>query len=260
MSLRTWLADDTFAIFLFHGVIREHRHPIRNYTHKHLDVATFTAVLDDLAAQGTAVGLPEIFAARAGGHSLPPRAFALTFDDGFANNAEIAAPLLRARGLPATFYVTTSFVDTDGASWTDIIEAAVEAVPIVRLQLPACGASGVFRTAEEKIWLLDRIRTFVKAHREVDPYGFARDIRRQLGSTTSPSDPALDRKMSWDQVRALDGDPLFTIGGHGHTHRILEYLDDGELRSELDASLATLAKQLGRPVQHYSYPEGLPHC
>jgi peptidoglycan/xylan/chitin deacetylase (PgdA/CDA1 family) len=108
--------------------------------------------------------------------------------------------------------------------------------------------------------LLDAIRAFVKTQPTVDPYTYARDVRAQLGVTESPSDPDLDAKLSWDQVRELDRDPLFTVGGHGHTHRILEYLDDDALARELDTSLALLDKHLGRRVPHYSYPEGLAHC
>lgn len=254
------LAEDTYAIFLLHGVIPAPRPGLRNYTSKHITADRFGAVLDGLLARGAPVSLPDIVRAETGGAPLPPRAFAVTFDDGFENNASVAAPILRERGVPAAFYVTTSFVGADGCSWIDLIEQAVEAVGSFELELPFTGPPARYETREEKIALLDGIRRFVKSEPTVDAYELAANVRSQLAIGSLEPDPDLDRKLDWDQVRRLDGEDLFTVGGHGHTHRILEFLDDRELSDEVERSLATLTAELGSPVEHYSYPEGLANC
>jgi len=254
------LSDGSFAIFLFHGVIREQIHPVRNYTRKHLPLARFKSVLQELRAAGAPVSIPDIVDASRGRRTLPPRAFAVTFDDGFENNFSVAAPALREAGVPATFYVTSGFVDHNSASWIDDIEEAVEKTDSVTLKLPFPLPRDSFRRPEEKRDLLEAIRKHVKGDPRIDPYSTAREIRRQLGAGSFVPDPGLDQKLSWDQVRELSRDPLFTFGGHGHTHRILSYLDPGRLEEEVTLSMDLLRRATGSAVLHYSYPEGLAHC
>ena len=56
---------------------------------------------------------------------LPPAAAAITFDDGYRDNLEIAAPILKRRGLPATLFVASGFID-GGIMFNDmVIEASV---------------------------------------------------------------------------------------------------------------------------------------
>jgi peptidoglycan/xylan/chitin deacetylase (PgdA/CDA1 family) len=255
------LSDDTIVIFLFHGVIQSLHHEIRNYTRKHISVERFEEVLDALAVSGTPVSMPELVAATLQQRALPPRAFVVTFDDGFANNYAIAAPILERRRMPATFYVTSGFVEHNGSSWTDLIEHAFEGQPEVAVAWGnGEGTAPVpYRTYDDKRQALDEIRAFVKRHREIDPYTFASSIRQQLGVVANPDDAELDRKMSWSQVRELSEHGLFTVGGHGHTHRILEFLPQADLEREVAESLDLLRRHVGR-VTHYSYPEGLAHC
>jgi peptidoglycan/xylan/chitin deacetylase (PgdA/CDA1 family) len=51
------------------------------------------------------------FVKEAGGCEPPAGLAALTFDDGMRNNHEVALPILREYGIPATVYVTIGFID-----------------------------------------------------------------------------------------------------------------------------------------------------
>lgn len=256
----SYLGNNSFAIFLFHGVIAEQRHQIRNYNGKHLLLDRFVEVLEDLHESGTAISMQQVADATLSGKALPSRAFAVTFDDGFENNYLLAAPALRKLGIPATFYITTNFIESNGSSWIDAIELVVEYSGELRVDLPLLGLEGVYSSVEEKIKLLDNIRRIVKSKPDIDPYEFADDFCRNVKSSDPHLDAELDQKMAWQQVIELDRDPLFTIGGHGHTHRILEFLNDSDLQQEIAISLEILAGHLGHEVTHYSYPEGLVNC
>jgi len=168
--------------------------------------------------------------------------------------------VLHALGIPATFYITTGFVEFNTLSWIDMIEYAVEKRDKFSLVTPFDGLKRIYETYEQKIELLDQIRWFVKKDPHIDPYEFAYDVCKQLGIEMFEPDPDLDQKMNWEQIRELSKNPLFTIGGHSHTHRILAYLDQSELEYEITTSLEKLRTCICGPVKHYSYPEGLAHC
>ena len=60
---------------------------------------------------------------------LPSRSVAVTFDDGYADNARIALPILREERVPATFFIATAYLD-GGRMWNDtVIEAVRRLVP-----------------------------------------------------------------------------------------------------------------------------------
>ncbi len=50
---------------------------------------------------------------------LPDRPIAITFDDGYADNLIHALPIIENLRVPATVFVTTSFLDVSGEVWSD---------------------------------------------------------------------------------------------------------------------------------------------
>ena len=65
---------------------------------------------------------------------LPARALAITFDDGYADNHEVALPILLKHGLPATFFIATGFLD-GGRMWNDTVIESLRHCKAARLDL-----------------------------------------------------------------------------------------------------------------------------
>lgn len=251
-------AGDGVSVLLFHGVIAAPRAGIRNYTGKHIALDAFVRILSDLLERGgTPVSLNRARRWLAGGDDIPPGAFCVTFDDGFENNASVAAPALAELGIPATFYVTTDFVENGTGSWTDMLECCVEATARASVVAPGLGHRPL-DTPARRIALLDELRALLKSDPARDPYEYAQALAELLGVPAALDDPALDRKLSWDQIRALHADDRFDVGAHGKTHRVLAFLSPDELVRELSVSLSIMRERLGGPVDHLSYPEGTP--
>ncbi|SRR6266480_1588928 len=256
----TLLQRDALVIFLFHGVIPEQLHKVRNYTKKHLQKEEFEIALRNLRVYGNVLSITEIVDILTREERFPEYGYAITFDDGFENNLTVAAPVLRRYETPATFYVCSSFVDQNRMSWTDQIENVFEQVDAVKLSMPELGPPSTLESVEDKIGMLDRIRAHVKNNPTVDPYEFAAAVTRSLGSIACSRDRWLDQKLNWGQVTDLAQDPLFEVGAHGHSHKILSYLPDDELKFEITESVGQVSRAVGHRVQHFSYPEGLANC
>jgi peptidoglycan/xylan/chitin deacetylase (PgdA/CDA1 family) len=256
------LTPNDLAIFLFHGVVESSDSPVRNYTKKHLERDFFEKLIAALKSEGNALSLDQVIEHHSNHTPYPPRAFAITFDDGFENNYSIAAPVLRKFGVPATFYVSTHLVEHNSMSWIDRIEFGIEKVQSGEIKPPWLGG-GVwsFSSSADKIKFLTYLRKHVKADPAIDTDTLVTDIFAQLGlEEVRSSHHPLDQKLSWDQVKALHEDPLFRVGGHSHNHVNLAFLKPAEMENEIDLSLSLLKAKAGITARHYSYPEGLEHC
>ncbi|HVM69218.1 MAG TPA: polysaccharide deacetylase family protein, partial [Gaiellaceae bacterium] len=72
----------------------------------------------------TVVSLEEVLDARRRGTAMPPRPALLTFDDGWADNAQHALPVLEAKRTPAVIFVSGDAVGKDAPFWREGLRAA----------------------------------------------------------------------------------------------------------------------------------------
>ena len=120
------LCEDTFVIFLFHGVIKDGNTGIRNYSRKHLLAEEFEILIKKLKVKGNPISMEDIMRHHDNGRELPKYSYAINFDDGFENNYSVAAPILEKYLTPAAFYISTNLVDKNLMTWIDQIEYCFE--------------------------------------------------------------------------------------------------------------------------------------
>ncbi len=86
----------------------------------------FAAHLDFLSRHFQVIGVDDLLGCLDAGADFPERAALITFDDGYRDNLEQAAPILAERGLPATLFLTTGPTDGGPALYWDRVAWVVE--------------------------------------------------------------------------------------------------------------------------------------
>jgi len=118
----------------------------------------------------------------------------------------------------------------------------------------------VFSSVGERIALLDAIRVRAKVDPSIDRAALVACTFQQCGVDEAMTwDDALDRKLSWAQVRALAAQDGFIVGGHTHSHAMLSFCTPADREREIAMSVRLLRECAGVVARHYAYPEGLAH-
>ncbi len=191
-------------------------------------------------------------AARLRDGTLPPRAACVTFDDGYADNDTVALPILLKRGVPATFFVATAFLD-GGRMFNDIVIETVRAARRGMLDARPAGLDMVpISTLEERrravASLLEALKYLPQEERQQRV-----DALCAAAAVELPS----DLMMTSEQVRHLQGCGM-EVGAHTVSHPILTNLGPERAVIEIRDSKQRLEAITGAPVTLFAYPNGKP--
>src|SRR5262249_36026175 len=257
--LRTWAERNTVIILTYHRVAEtwdrtlDYSQPGMVVTDptferqiailtKHFEVVPLGALLPDAASRT---------------RRARPRCV-LTFDDGWRDNYDLAFPILRRHGLPATVFLATDFIGSDRAFWhteliylftrTELPRALGQVLPLqgypnpVRHELTRLAQRGTLGAHDVDL-LIETVKALCDEdviEQLIDSLSQAAGLRRPLFR---------DRKffLDWDQVRAM-AMAGFEIGSHGCSHRILTRLSSETATDELIRSKAEIERRIGTTV------------
>lgn len=176
------------------------------------------------------------------GRKLDPRLVSLTIDDGRRNCYEFLFPVLKEFGMPATFFVVSSFIQGEDWIWTDKVIWLSEQVNLAEELVPG-KLDGLFRS-------LNRVRPEERNAR-------IEALAKRMGVTLPRTAPAKYRPCSWSELREMADSGLMEIGSHTVTHPILSSVTDEESWDELTRSRAQIEEGIGRTVNCFCYPNGM---
>jgi peptidoglycan/xylan/chitin deacetylase (PgdA/CDA1 family) len=185
---------------------------------------------------------------------LPERAVAMTFDDGYLDTLEEAAPMLERMGVPATIFATTRWLEEYGEYWWDTLERTLlnrETPSDLSLVVAGQPMRFVTSTIEARRAAHDTLHARL-VHAGLDER--SRVMSQIVGWSGSIAERR--RPMVADELRQLGRVPGISIGAHGVNHLALPDQPSSTQVVELLESASTLSRVLDRPVDMFAFPYG----
>ncbi len=208
--------------------------------------------LTSLRRFASVMPLADAVARLAEGRPLPPRAVAITFDDGYRDNLTTAVPMLERLGLPATFFLVPGLLSNETIPWWESFSWAVRAGTAPRVDWDGDSWELTDEAARRRAnhQLQGRLKRLDRATRDAA----VAELTEQLAPTgTAPS--AQDLFLDWDESAELLRRG-FDVGSHTCAHAILSGESAGEQKRDLADSRRLLAERLAVGVDLLAYPNG----
>lgn len=182
---------------------------------------------------------------------LPPRAVCITFDDGYRSTHDLALPVLREFGFPATVFITTGHIGSSNM-WNDRILESLRALDAGHLDLrdAGLGTYQVGSLAERR----EAVATLTERAKYLAP-----ELRHELVERLDllAGTRQTNLMLSDDMIRSMTHHDM-EIGAHTISHPILAKLSDESAFFEIAESKRQLEAITGKPVRYFAYPNGKP--
>jgi peptidoglycan/xylan/chitin deacetylase (PgdA/CDA1 family) len=219
-----------------------------------LPVEVFARQVKYLASHYQVLDLAELVRCIRNQDPIPRNAVALTFDDGYRDNFELAFPILKQLGLPMTLFLTTGFLNRQELLWNDKVCFALKHTRERQVELSVDGGRlyGLvteeqrLRAACELLWYLRHI-PHEERTRIVD------ELMVLLGIQSF--DYLWESMLTWIQVRTMYQHGI-RFGSHTVTHPVLTRLPLAQAREEIVTSKLVIQNELDAEVELFAFPVG----
>jgi peptidoglycan/xylan/chitin deacetylase (PgdA/CDA1 family) len=212
--------------------------------HRFRDRAELARQCEHICTHYTPVSMGQVAEWLLAAGGWPENALAITVDDGYRDFYQVAYPVFREHGIPATVYLVTDFLDRRLWLWVD------------RVRWAYLNSERVQGGREER---LRAARTAIETAKRMANHERLAWIERvpdQLAVRIPEEAPVEYEGLRWDEVREAAANAI-EFGAHTRSHPILSTLSgERELTDEIAGSKRRIEEELGRPVEHFCYPNG----
>lgn len=218
----------------YHVVSNKQLPHINNYEYR--NEKQFASELDLILKYFKPVSLEELYA-----NPKQRNIFHLTFDDGLRENAEVIAPILLKKGIPATFFINSGFVDNKELfhrykaslilnEFKNNPDSEAESL----LKQSGLNIQNILTASFSQRNILDQVAVLL----ELD---FAEFLSREKPYLTT------------EQVKQLSKQ-RFSIGGHSHEHPEFWLISEKKQLKQVKKSMKWVEENVPQKIKSFSFP------
>ncbi len=184
---------------------------------------------------------------------IPKQSAAVTFDDGYKDNYELAFPILKSLNIPAVFFIPTQSIIERKLGWWEIISYLVKKSSSKSLEVNSKKIS-IVDNQEKKQAIAHLIELF-----KTTPFSETENLLTLISEQCRVNFPSTETQsqnlMSWEEVKEVSNNGI-TIGSHTHSHRVLSTISESNQLEELNKSKTILEDKLKKEINLIAYPVG----
>jgi peptidoglycan/xylan/chitin deacetylase (PgdA/CDA1 family) len=224
-----------------------------------VNAATFAWQLDTIKKNFDVITFGECITRFLQQGAWPEGCVILTIDDGYADMYQYAWPELAKRNLPATFFVTTAFVDGTLWLWPDRLEYALLKTDCTECNITISEKQITLslNTNQERsvAWMLcsDHCISLQNSER----LAFIKQLEEQLEIEPPLAPPPEYAAVTWEQLQEMQAGGI-EIGGHTTNHPILSKIPPELLDDEIGQCRKLIQEHLDTPINSFCYTNSGP--
>jgi glycosyltransferase involved in cell wall biosynthesis/peptidoglycan/xylan/chitin deacetylase (PgdA/CDA1 family) len=249
-----------FSILMFHRVVQEMDMIFSPNRSMMMSVENFDSILNYIKNKMNPVKLSDVIRYNSKKLDLPPDSVALTFDDGYLDNYTNAYPLLQKYNIPATIFLTTSFISNPmNYFWWDDLEFYFTRIDKIHSDI--------------KMNCNPVIQNIIKKIEKADGQGKVKYIKglmnslKRLGESERSSfmDRISDKisnmdktvlMLNWSQVKDMVSSQIVEYGSHTENHIYMDKSDPAVIETEIQQSQNIIEQEIQEPCILFAYPNG----
>lgn len=242
------ISGERNIILMYHGVCKSPN----PFNRRHCYLTDFERQIKYLSKCANIISVEDFFEEK-----FDPKLsnVAITFDDGYLNNLEIALPILEKYGVKASIYITGLARSDEKIIWADFLQIICN---FRKDNFSLCGENYVIEKNQALRETDGKTLLEIIKHEKPD-YSFKKELYRVLSndfSLISEKTAEHWRLMSDDCIIKLSKSPCITIGSHGWQHNNLGKIEKTYASWELSQSKQYLENLIQKPVCEIAFPDG----